>query len=139
MSFQYPGPGANATAEYMASGLPWVSASTTTSGSVKRIDFPYVTSFFSIKHAGGAGSLTVGFTVSGTLGSNNFTLAASGAFAADMRIKTLFLTATSGTVNFELVAGLTVIQPHRFPTLTGSSNPGLSASMTPVFGYDGLG
>lgn len=139
MSFQYPGPGPASTAEYMASGLPWVTSSTAVSGTVRRIDFPYVTSFFSIKNSSPSGNLVVGFTRSGTLGSNNFSLTPSMSFGADFRVKSIFLTAVSGTVNFEMLAGLTVIQTHKFPELTGSSNPALSASFGLIFGYDGLG
>ncbi len=123
-------------AEYQVAALPYVTASSATAGTVSRVDFPFVTSFLTIKNASNTNDLLVGFTANGVNGSNRFTLAPSSSFAADFRIKTIFVSATAGTVNYELVAGLTMVHIRDFPVLSGS------AAVTPVtgvFGYPGLG
>lgn len=140
MTLNNPRPGPNHVAEYQISALPYVTASSVITASIARIDFPYVTSFISIKNASAAGILGVGFSHSGTMGSNKFTLAASASFGADFRVKTLFLTSVSpGTTEFEVVAGLTLVEPRFFPVLTSSAViPNGSPSTGSFFGYSGL-
>jgi hypothetical protein len=141
MSFKYPSPGQYSTAEYQASGLPYVTQSQVTSGSVSEITFPFVTNDFSVKN-NSAGTLRVGFTRNGVLGTNCFTLPVSGSFQSKIRVTKLFLTAASGTITYEVVAGLTAIPPNNFFVLTGSY-AGFSGSMgdsnNRFFGYNGLG
>jgi hypothetical protein len=147
MTFQYPSPGPGDVASYMTSGLPWVSSSVIASGTIWRVDFPYVTSYLYIHNAGGASTSNMGlaFTLAGASGSNMFYLGStSGAggdyFKAPVRVKTIYLTALTANVTASIYAGLTVIKTTSFPTLTGSSDPGLSGSIPdPVFGYNGLG
>src|SRR5574337_1691043 len=148
MTFQYPSPGPGDVASYLTSGLPWVSSSTVTSGSVWRIDFPYVTSELWIHNAteGSTTTVGVGFTYSGSLGNNRILLSSNqtagssytgDVFEARTRVKTIYIVGLSGSALISVYAGLTVIKTTQFPTLTGSSNPYLSASIPdPVFGYD---
>lgn len=120
------------------SGLPYVTASVAVSGSVFRIDFPYLTKNVVVKNIG-PNTLAVGFTQSGTLGSNRLTLPTGTAFSMDFRIISLYLTALSSSCSYEVVAGLTTVRTRDFPTLTGSA-PIVSASVfTPYFSYDGIG
>jgi hypothetical protein len=126
MPFQPPGGGLNNTAEYMTSGLPWVSASIISSGSVWQIDFPYVTSHLRIHLDGGNNAtLAFGFTRSGSLGSNkNFLTATSqnsDTFSEHLRTKTLYIVAHTNNVTASVFAGLTTIPTRNFPTLTGSA------------------
>jgi hypothetical protein len=126
MPFQPPGGGLNNTAEYMTSGLPWVSASVLSSGSVWQIEFPYVTNHLRIHLDGGNNAtLAFGFTRSGSLGSNkNFltaTSTTSDTFSEHIRVKTLYIVAHSNNVTASVFAGLTTIPTKNFPTLTGSA------------------
>jgi hypothetical protein len=111
MPFQPPGGGLNNTAEYMTSGLPWVSASIISSGSVWQIDFPYVTSHLRIHLDGGNNAtLAFGFTRSGSLGSNkNFLTATSqnsDTFSEHLRTKTLYIVAHTNNVTASVLQGV---------------------------------
>jgi hypothetical protein len=128
--------GASYVPEYQISGLPFVTASSATNGTATRVDFPFVTSQLEVRHPGGAGALRVGFTANGVLGTNYLTVNSSGSWKSDLRLKTLFITSTAGTTNFEVCAGLTQIATREFPVLTGSS--GLVAA-SGSFGYAGGG
>lgn len=126
MTFQPPGGGLNNTAEYMTSGLPWVSSSAIPSGSTWRVDFPYVTSHLLIQNAGSTASqLGVGFSLSGTQGSNRFLLSSTtttqGQLSHHIRVATLYVTALTNGVTASIFAGLTTIPTRTFPTLTGSA------------------
>jgi hypothetical protein len=126
MPFQPPGGGLNNTAEYMTSGLPWVSASSLSSGSVWQIDFPNVTNHLRIHLDGGNNaSLAFGFTRSGSLGSNkNFltaTAQTSDTFSEHVRVKTIYIVALTNNVTASVFAGLTTISTKNFPILTGSA------------------
>lgn len=135
MTLNNPRSGPGLVAEYQISALPYVTSSVAQSGSVTQINFPYVTSFLTVKNTSTAGELAIGFTYSGTLGTNKVTLGPNSSFGADFRVKQLFLTSTSGSsTSYELVAGLTLVQSRDFPVLTGSLT-----AMTGAFNYDGVG
>lgn len=124
-------PGLNSVAEYQASGLPWVTSSTATATPVK-IDFPYVTNQITFKALGG--TVRFGWTQNGVNGSNYFTLFASQSLVADIRANTLFVRSESGTVGFEVFAGLTTIPNISMTTLTASAVHN-SASNAREFSY----
>jgi hypothetical protein len=110
----------------MASGLPWVSSSVIASGSTWAITFPYVTNHLSVQNAGtSASTLGVGFTLSGSQGSNRFLLSSNATvqaqFSEHLRITTLYITALTNNVTASVFAGLTTIQARQFPVLTGSA------------------
>lgn len=140
-TFQYYKAGQASVLEYMASGLPYATQSSTTAGTPSKIEFPFVTKFFTVKNSG-PGPLYVGFTENGALGTNRFSIPESGSFTGDIRVKDLWLEADSGTVSFEVVAGLTGILRKDFMNLTGSF-VGYSGSQETQgyrgFGYDGIG
>ncbi|MFA6049784.1 MAG: hypothetical protein WC761_01185 [Candidatus Paceibacterota bacterium] len=139
MSFNYPASGLNNVAEYMASGLPFATQSITVVSQACRVDFPFVTKFFTVKN-NGPGTIAIGFTELGTLGTNRFSLPPSGAYQGDLRIKTVYITTISGAQSgFECIAGLTQILIRGFPTLTGSGAGYQPYNTDPVYGYDGLG
>jgi hypothetical protein len=142
MPFQYPSSGQNNVAEYQASGLPYVTHSQVAAGTVNQISFPFVANVFNIKN-NSSGILRVGFTRNGVLGTNYFSLPVSGAFEAKIRITDLFVTAEAGTLDYEVVAGLTSIVPTNFFILTGSYVGFSGSTISPInsryYGYDGIG
>jgi hypothetical protein len=115
---QYPSPGFNDVPAYLASGLPYVTASSATTTPVK-ITFPYVTKFITIR---AAGALDIGFTSTGTAAENHYSMASGEYLTFDIRVKEIYLKKPSGggSVGFSLLAGLTGILTASIPTLTGS-------------------
>lgn len=142
-SFQYPSPGPSSVLEYQASGLPYVTASAASTSATK-IEFPFVTKFFTVKNNGGD-PLNVGFTENGVLGTNYFSIPSGSSYTGDIRVADLFL-ASDGTSNYELIAGLTQIPRRSWFILTGALN-GFSGSVGANqitygfkgFGYPGIG
>lgn len=126
MTFQYPSSGLSNTAEYMASGLPWVSSSAIPSGSTWKIELPFVSNHLTVQNVGtAASSLGIGFSLSGSQGSNKFILASNATFqnqfSHHIRVTTIYITAITANVTASVFAGLTTILPRNYPTLTGSS------------------
>jgi hypothetical protein len=140
MSFNYPTSGQANVAEYMASGLPWVTASNVTTASV-RIDFPMVTSNITIRNNSPAasGALKVGYTANGVSGSNFFLLEGQQTLSADVRTKSLFVMSASGSIAYSVHAGLTMIDPRGFPVLTGSAIYGTPDAASGSYGYGKAG
>ena len=140
MSFNYPTSGQANVAEYMASGLPWVTASNVTTASV-RIDFPMVTSNITIRNNSPAasGALKVGYTANGVSGSNFFLLEGQQTLSADVRTKSLFVMSTSGSIAYSVHAGLTMIESRGFPVLTGSAIYGTPGAASGSYGYGKVG
>jgi hypothetical protein len=123
MTLQQPRPGAGWVQEYQVSGIPWVTASSFTNAT--SIDFENITRFFIVKNTCVSTSLNmlhVGFTALGVASSSHyFTLIPGESFSEDLRIKTLFVSGTGGgPYSYELIAGLTSIQPRDFPVITSS-------------------
>jgi len=138
-SFNYPASGLNNVAEYMASGLPWVTQSTCVTGAVRIVDFPFVTNFVTVKNNTN-GTLAIGFTSNGVQGTNKFTLAINATWTGSIRVKRIFLTSDlNSPLTFEVVAGLTQILPRSMPILTASAAGFNTASADQQYGYDGLG
>jgi hypothetical protein len=126
MPFQPPASGLSNTAEYMASGLPWVSSSAIPSGSTWTVTFPYVTNHLTIHLASTTtAQMGVGFTLSGSQGSNRFLLSSTANFADTFdqhtRIAKVYITALTNNVTASIFAGLTTIPTKQFPILTGSA------------------
>ena len=138
MTFNYR-TGPNNVGEYQASGLPYVTQSVATAGSVSQVQFPFVTNEITVKN-NTAGTLKVAFTANGLAGSNFFTLPVSGAYSGKLRITDLFVRSETGTVTCEIVAGLTTIPRQEFYILTGALNL-FSGSEQQIldYGLKGLG
>jgi hypothetical protein len=111
-------PGVNSVPEYQISAIPWVTESNVSSG-VTKFSFPYVTNFITVRN-NTAATIKFGFTLSGTLGSNNFSLATSGSYDGSLRLKEIYVSA-SQTSGVTILAGLTSIQSGDLFTLTGSN------------------
>ncbi|MFA6049788.1 MAG: hypothetical protein WC761_01205 [Candidatus Paceibacterota bacterium] len=120
MSFNYPRSGPSNTAEYMASGLPWVTSSTLTA-TPWRVDFPYVTSHIIVGAT--SGSVRLGFTQNGVNGVNgqNYFLVSGSFIDLPTRCKQIFLRSDGVSAAVTLFAGLTMINEREFPILTGSA------------------
>lgn len=147
MPFQPPASGLSNTAEYMASSLPWVSSSAIPNGSTWVITFPYVTNHLQVQTSpGSTNSMAVGFTASGSAGTNRFllnsTTTVADTFNQHVRVTKVYLTALTTNVTASVFAGLTTIPAKQFPTLTGSApvafNPTGSVYEN-YLSYDGLG
>jgi len=137
MAFNYR-TGPNNAAEYQASGLPYVTQSVATT-SPFNIQFPFVTNELTVKN-NTAGILRVGFTENGVNGTNCFTLPVSGSYNGRLRVTDIFIRSETGTVNYEVVAGLTGIPRQEFYILTGALNvfSGSEAQIL-LYGLKGLG
>ena len=109
---------------YQISATPFVTSSNVVLGQTKEIPFGYVTQFFVVKNTGASSSvLSVAFTANGlqTQNANYFTLSGSESFSAELRVDRIFLSGSSGSPTFSLVAGLTGINASRFLLVTASN------------------
>jgi len=142
MPFQPPGSGQGNVAEFMMSPLPYVTQSSAGTTTPTRIDFPYVSRHFSVTNTSDQ-TLEIGFTASGTLGGNRFTIPISSTFGpVDMRVRTMYFLGVGGTATFDLLAGMTLIATRTFPILTGSSPLALNITSSledRYLSYSGLG
>ncbi len=129
-----PVPGWNWTAEYQSSGIPVVSSSFTVDTVPRRIDFAFVTRDITIDNSGPS-TLRLGFTlngVNGNGGDNYFLIRSGSTVTFDVRVKSVFFRADSGTVNYSFLAGCTTIPEKQMPLLTGSLGSG-------SLGWQGIG
>lgn len=140
--------GPNNPAEYMVSGLPYVTSSTKLPASVvTEILFPMVTSWLLVRNHTATSTLRFGFTRASLHPSNpvhnHMQLHQDEQFQGDVRCKALYLSASLGTPSFTVMAGLTSIQPKQFPILTSSlttsNGPASQGSGQLVWVYEGVG
>jgi len=133
MSLHWAPPGEFNVGNYQVSSIPYLTSSQLSAGETREIQFPRVTRFVFLQNNSAAGNtIAMGFTENGTKGNptsntNNFVVAGGGSVKLDLRLKSLFLSASAGTAEFSLVAGLTEIQPEMLGLLSGSR------------GYKGIG
>jgi hypothetical protein len=124
MPLNNPRPGPGDTPEYVASGIPWVTSSVVPANTIVEYEFPYVTRFFVVRNTDtpGASELAVGFTELGLASSSNYFTVAGGELDVrlELRVKSLFFSASQGTPSLNLIVGLTRIPERMFPTITGS-------------------
>ena len=109
---------------YQMSATPYVTSSNVTLGQTKEITFGYATKFLVVRNTGASASvLAVGFTQAGLTPakSNYFFLSGSESFAADLRVDRVFVSGSSGSPTFSVVAGLTGIPESRFLLVTASN------------------
>ena len=124
---QYPKPGPGDVSQYQVSGVPFA-----VSGSgAQTITFPYLTQWVWI-HAT-SGTATVAFTQNGLTNGNSFTVGTTTALPAlDLRVKSLYISGTQ----WEVVAGLTMVETQMWPTLSAAFAPG---ALGPYSGSSGFG
>ena len=129
-----PVPGWNWTAEYQSSGIPVVSSSFGVDTNPRRVDFDFITRDVVVDNAGSS-ALRVGFTfngVNGNGGDNYFLVRANTTVRFEVRVKSLFFRADTGTTNYSFVAGCTTIPAKQMPLLSGSM-------MSGSLGWSGVG
>lgn len=126
MSMQWPKAGPNDVASYSVSAVPWVTSSVLQSNEVRSYLLPAVSRYIHLRNVGAVGELKLGFSTNGINGNppshtHYLTVSASQALPVlELRVKEIFLKASSGTPSFELLVGLTNIKSDNFPVLTGS-------------------
>jgi hypothetical protein len=124
-----PEPAYNWTAEYTASGIPWLTSSVLGAPEQRAFHFYALTKTIVIKNVSGSSNLKVGFTALGTQGSNNYILVPGDVLYANVRVTDMWL---SGSGNqFSVLAELTGIPAKNSLLLTGSFPDGS--------GVDGVG
>jgi len=140
MTFEYPRSGNNNVAEYMASGMPWVTSSNVATVPYE-IRFPMVTSNITVHNNAPdlAGNLRVGYSANGVTGSNFFLLEPQMTISMNVRSKSLFLMSSSGSITFSVHAALTMIDSRGFPALSGSAIYGTAGAASGSYGYGKLG
>lgn len=118
----HPTPGWNWTAEYQTSGIPFVTSSFGVDTNARRVDFDYVTRDIVIDNSG-TGALRVGFSYNGVngIGGDNYFLVRPGSTVVlELRIKSIYFRADTGTVSYSMLAGCTTIPAKQMPHLSGS-------------------
>ena len=132
MATNHPKAGPNSVPAYQLSGIPFVTASSTTevpgfNTAPIKLEFSYVTRFFQIENIG-SDPIRVGFSADGVQGSltANYFVVADGkkSDVLELRTKDLFFNTNdaTATTGYRLIAGLTTIDRSNFPVLTGSVN-----------------
>ena len=108
--FQYRS-GLGNSASYQVSSIPYLFKGSIGTGDMVEITFPNVTNFIEIFTAAGSPALRIGFSALGVNPGTNYILHSAGTSEIyDWRVASLFLQRnTSGTVNYEIRAGLTTI------------------------------
>ena len=124
MPLDNPRSGPGSVAEYMVSGVPWVTGTSIAAATIPVIRFRGVSRFFLVKNETTPSTVHVGFTENGLKSEfrNYFTLDGGESIGPlELRCTALFLScSTGGTPTVEIVAGLTSIHGSDFPVLTGS-------------------
>lgn len=110
-------------AAYQISATPFVTSSQVSFGQIKEIRFEHVTKFLTVKNNSPSTVLSVAFTKNGfkAQNSNYFFLSGSEAFSGELRVDRLFVSGSSGSPRFSVVAGVTTIDPRNFLLVTGSN------------------
>lgn len=130
MSIQWPKAGANDVPAYTLPGIPWVTGSLWVSGSsAVELTLPCASNEVIVRHLSGATNasipapkITVGFTRLGmsTVNHNYLTIDGGTEIKMNVRVKTLFISATNGTPSWEVLACLSMVSNDSFPVITGS-------------------
>lgn len=131
--------GFNNVDAYLMPGIPWVTGSTAAAGSTVQYTLPCATRFLLIRNTGAAGSLAIGFTLNGmkSINHNFFTLTAGQEENLRIRTAQIFVSASSGTPTYEIVAGLSIV-PYKSVPIMSSSISGSDGVVNPPI-FSGVG
>ena len=127
MPIDNPRPGAGSVAEFQVSPIPWMTSSVLAASSSVRFDMPYLASSLMLLNAstGSTDVLAFGFTSTGAAGTRRHRILPNTRLGPlDLRFKTLWLAAPSGSVSFDVLVGLTGISARDcgdFSDATGSA------------------
>jgi len=125
--------GLNNVGSYQVSGAPFATGSIDVDNSTPvKVEFPFVTRWVQIvAHTGSADDLRIGFSENGVQGTNYFRMHVNNnsnqvvAYDDPLPLKVTelwFLADSSGTANFDVVAGLTNLPAQRVNNLSGSDS-----------------
>ena len=107
-SVGYP-PGEKTTGEYVVSGFPFVSGSTSETTGVYEIPFPTLTQWILVSNESDT-DMKIGFTATGVAANQFFTVQAdTQTDKFDIRTKSLFVKPGSTSKAYSIMAGLTAI------------------------------
>lgn len=120
MSLNNPKAGAHSANDYQVVGLPWVTGSTATT-TPQQLSFPKVTRAITVRNNDNSNLLYIGFTQNGVTGSNRFAIPSGDSDRFEVRTKVLWLQSDASTVDYSVLAELTLIDGTMFPILTGST------------------
>lgn len=115
---------------YQLSAIPHVTSSQINQGEIHEHSFEFVTRFFNVKNRGlvSSDSICVSFTLNGFNTGNFFTLDQGDSFRDEIRTTKIFISGSSGSsIDYEIVAGLTMVPNYNFLILSSSN------------GYNGVG
>lgn len=130
MPLNHPKSGLNYAAEFQVSALPYVTSSQVPaySSGFQEVQFPKVTKFITVTNLHSTNLLRIAFTRNGLLdltdNGYHFKILPKTSVTLDLRVKSLWMAAESGTVDVSLCAGLTNVDAINMPTLTGSLGDG---------------
>ena len=115
--------GVNHVPAYQVSGRPFASSSTGgRSGTVVKIEFPFVTRWIYVVNSDGTNGAKVAFSQQGLNGNNFFKVKkATNSEVLELKISELYLT---GSDDLTVCAGLTTIPVSRVKTDSGASFSG---------------
>jgi hypothetical protein len=128
------GVGLNHVGAYQVSGVPFASGSIdckAPSGGFEVV-FPYVSRWFQVINKDLSNDCRVGFSALGVVGTNYFTVAKGDADASghgvssgilELKVSSIFI---SGSLDVDIVAGLTKIERESTTTTTGANWSGSS-------------
>lgn len=119
---QAPEPGYGSVSEYMASSLPWLTASTATTATTIHYELPKVAKFVHlINHGSASQFIRFGFSQNGVEKANYVKVDGGKELKLDVRVKDVFIRSDDlSSPTFSFAAGLTMIPARFAPTLTGS-------------------
>ncbi len=118
-------------AEFQSSGLPWVTSSLASPGTVQRWNLPKVSRSLLVRNLTNSTFLVVAFTANGAIGTNRYLIPGGASELFETRVKEVYVTAVSGSCDYSLFAALTTVPPKNMPVLTGSITGSLQ--------WDGVG
>lgn len=128
MPLNNPKKGPGSVDEFLVSSIPYVSCSSLEARKVLEIQFPNVTRSITIRNTSSGSILSIAFSQGAFANNHYFDLRGDESFSEEFRIKDLFLShskdpdgTVTGSINYSLIAGLTLIEREQFPILTGSS------------------
>jgi len=127
MPLKFPSPGPNYVPEYQMAAVPWATSSITPAAGVNRHDFYRLTSWVTVVNNHNANDLQVAFAERGYISSNFFEVPPDSSVNLFLRLKTIYISGSTGATDYSIVAGTTGILPNMQLAYTGSA------------GYEGVG
>jgi hypothetical protein len=101
------GPGEKTASEYIVSGVPFVTGSTSNGTGVHEITFPMLTQWILVSNESDT-DMKIGFTSTGVAANQYYTVQAdTQTEKLDLRVKSIFVKPGAGSKTYSVMAGLT--------------------------------